>query len=211
NSCGVHAQMAGPVSNNVDSLDVLTYGGVRMTASWMTELQMDEAIGRGGRTGEILSRIKALRLRYENEIRTRFPNIPRRISGYNLDQLILNEEGRFNLGRALVGSEGSLVTVLEATLNLVHNPPYQTLVVLGYPDIYQAGDDVPEIVELNPMGLEGIDGKVIDNMKTKGLHLKALGHLPEGKGWLMVQFPGESQGEADARAHDLIARLKRKV
>ena len=171
---------------------------------------MDEAIGRGGRVGEILSRTRALRLRYENEIRARFPDIPRRISGYNLDQLIPNQEGRFNLARALVGSEGTLVTVLEATLNLVHNPPYQTLVVLGYPDVYQAGDDVAEIVEFQPIGLEGLDHMLIDNLKTKGLHIKALRQLPEGKGWLMVQFPGESQEEADARAHELIAKLKRK-
>src|SRR5208337_242912 len=211
NSCGVHAQMAGPVSNNVDSLDVLTYDGTRMRVGWMTQPEMEEAIGRGGRIGEILSRIKVLRLRYENEIRARFPNIPRRISGYNLDQLTPDSEGRFNLGRALVGSEGTLVTVLEATLNLVHNPPYQTLVVLGYPDIYQAGDDVAEIVEFQLIGLEGIDCKLIDNMKTKGMHTRALRQLPEGKGWLMVQFPGESRDEADARARDLIAKLKRKV
>ncbi len=73
NSCGIHAQMAGPVSNNVDSLDVLTYDGTRMTAGWITESELDEGIGHGGRIGEILSRIKALRLRYENEIRARFP------------------------------------------------------------------------------------------------------------------------------------------
>jgi FAD/FMN-containing dehydrogenase/Fe-S oxidoreductase len=211
NSCGIHAQMAGPVSNNVDSLDVLTYDGTRMTAGWTTESELDEEIGRGGRVGEMLSQIKALRLRYENDIRARFPNIPRRISGYNLDQLIPNQEGRFNLGRALVGSEGTLVTVLGATLSLVNDPPYQTLVVLGYPDIYQAGDDVAEIVEFQPIGLEGLDCELIDNMQTKGLHLKALQHLPEGKGWLLVQFPGESQQEADARAGELIARLKRRM
>ena len=210
NSCGVHAQMAGPVSNNVESLHILTYDGTRMTAGWMTESQLDEAISHQGRVGEILSRTKALRLRYENEIRARFPDIPRRISGYNLDQLIPNRDGRFNLGRALVGSEGTIVTVLEATLNLVHSPPYQTLVVLGYPNVYQAGDDVAEIVEFRPIGLEGIDCKLIENMKAKDLHIRALQHLPEGKGWLMVQFPGETQEEADERAQDLIAQLKRK-
>jgi len=208
NSCGVHAQMAGPVSNNVESLDILTYDGTRMTAGWMTESEMNEAIGRGGRAGEILTRIQALRQRYENEIRPRFPNIPRRISGYNLDQLIPNANGRFNLGRALVGSESTLVTVLEATLNLVHNPPYQTLVVLGYPDVYQAGDHVAEIVEFQPIGLEGLDHKLIGNMHTKGMHLRALRQLPEGKGWLMVQFPGDSQAESDERAHNMIARMK---
>lgn len=211
NSCGVHAQMAGPVSNNVESLEVLAYDGTRMTAGWMTESDLDEAISRGGHAGEMLSGIKALRLSYEKEVRARFPNIPRRISGYNLDQIIPNHEGRFNLGRALVGSESTLVTILEATLNLVHNPPYQRLVVLGYPDIYQAGDDVAEIVQFEPIGLEGIDYKLVDNMKTKGMHTKALSGLPEGKGWLMVQFPGESQDEADGRVHDLIAKLKRNL
>jgi len=209
NSCGIHAQMAGPVSNNVESLDVLTYDGTRMTAGWMTEPEMEAAIGGGGRGGEILSGIKALRLRYESEIGARFPNIPRRISGYNLDQLIPNQEGRFNLGRALVGSEGTLVTVLEANLNLVHNPPHTTLVVLGYPDIYQAGDDVAAIVEFEPIGLEGIDYKLIAKMATKGMYTRTLRQLPEGKGWLMVQFAGESQEEADGRAHELIAKLER--
>jgi FAD/FMN-containing dehydrogenase/Fe-S oxidoreductase len=211
NSCGVHAQMAGPVSNNVESLDILTYDGTRMTAGWMSESELDEAIGRGERVGEILSRIKALRSRYETEICARFPNIPRRISGYNLDQLIPNQEGRFNLGRALVGSESTLVTILEATLNLVRNPPYQTLVVLGYPDVYQAGDDVARIVELQPIGLEGLDHKLIDNMRIKGMHTRALRQLPEGNGWLMVQFAGDSQAEADGRAQDLIERLRRRA
>jgi FAD/FMN-containing dehydrogenase/Fe-S oxidoreductase len=211
NSCGVHAQMAGPVSNNVESIDILTYDGTRMTAGWMCESELEEAIARGGRVGEILSRIKVLTLRYEKEIRARFPNIPRRISGYNLDQLIPDSKGRFNLGRALVGSESTLVTILEATLNLVRNPPYQRLVVLGYPDIYQAGDDVAQIVELEPIGLEGLDHKLIDNMRTKGMHTNALRQLPEGNGWLMVQFAGDSQAEADERAHDLIERLKRRL
>src|ERR1039458_394033 len=171
---------------------------------------MDEAIQRGGRESEILSQIKTLRLRYEGAVRAGFPNIPRRISGYNLDQLIPGADGRFNLGRALVGSESTLVTVLEATLNLVHNPPYQSLVVLGYPDIYQAGDDIAEIVELQPIGLEGMDYKLIEKMNTKRQHTRYVKSLPEGKGLLLVQFPGESQDEADGRAQELIARLRRR-
>lgn len=209
NACGVHAQMAGSVSNNVESLDVLLYDGTRMTAGWMSESEMAETIARGGRAGEILARLRGLRLSYEAEIRARFPDIPRRISGYNLDQLIPNQEGRFNLGRALVGSEGTLVTILEATLNLVHKPPFHTLVVLGYPDIYQAGDAVPEIVELKPIGLEGIDHKLLEKMRKKGLHTRHLDQLPDGHGFLLVQFAGESQAEADDRTQELIAKLKR--
>jgi FAD/FMN-containing dehydrogenase len=210
NSCGVHAQMAGAVSNNVEALDVLLYDGTRMTVGWITEAEMQQRIGQGGRVGEILASLQGLRQRHEKQIRHRFPPIPRRISGYNLDQLIPNADGKINLARALVGSEGTLVTILEATLDLVHNPPYQSLLVLGYPDIYQAGDHVPEILEFKPMGFEGIDDKLIDNMRKKEMHTKYLNRLPGGKGWLLVQFAGDSKKESDNRARELMEKLKRK-
>ncbi|MGH9522227.1 MAG: FAD-binding and (Fe-S)-binding domain-containing protein [Terriglobales bacterium] len=210
NSCGVHAQMAGAVSNNVDEIDVLLYDGTRFKAGWMTEQEWNEGIEKGGRVGEILAQLKRLRMRYESQIRAEFPNIPRRISGYNLDQLIPNEDGKINLARALVGSEGTLVTVLEARLNLVHNPPYHSLLVLGYPDVYQAGDHVPEILEYKPIGFEGLDHKLIENMKRKGMHVKYLNALPEGKGWAMVQFGGDTQQDAEDRARELMDKLKRK-
>lgn len=209
NSCGMHAQMAGATASNVESMDVLLYDGTRMTVGWMTEKEWDDGIRRGGRKGEILGALKNLRLRYERKIRDRFPPIPRRISGYNLDQLIPNAEGRINLARALVGSEGTLVTILEATLDLIHNPPYQSLVVLGYPNVYHAGDHLLEVLESKPMALEGIDYMLIEGMKKKGMHTRYLNRLPEGKGWLLVQFPGDSREEADANAQQLIDRLKR--
>jgi len=210
NSCGMHAQMAGSTANNVEELDVMLYDGTRLNAGWMTVDEWEQRIRQGGRVGEIFAKLKTLRDRYASEIQERYPPIPRRISGYNLDQLLPNEDGKINLGRALVGSESTLVTILEATLNLVHNPPYQTLVVLGYPNIYEAGDDVPEILEFKPMGFEGIDYMLIENMKRKGLHTKDLNRLPDGKGWLMVQFPGDTRDEADARAHEMMDRMKRK-
>jgi FAD/FMN-containing dehydrogenase/Fe-S oxidoreductase len=211
NSCGVHAQMAGCTASNVEEMDVLLYDGTRFTAGWMTDVEMDERIRQGGRVGTVLNGIKQLRNRYEPEIRSRFPHIPRRISGYNLDQLLPNAEGKFNLARALVGSEGTLVTILEATLDLVHNPPFQTLLVLGYPDVYEAGDHIAEILEFKPMGFEGLDSELIENMKKKGLHTKYIDRLPEGKGWLLVQFPGESRAEADGRARELMEKLKRQA
>src|SRR5512146_2785180 len=210
NSCGVHAQMNGSVSNNVESMEVLLYDGTRMKLGWMTEDELDRGIGRNGRIGDILAALKRLRMRYEKQIRSQYPAIPRRISGYNLDQLIPNAEGKINLARALVGSESTLVTILEAELHLIHNPPFQTLLVLGYRDIYEAGDHVPDVLEFKPMGLEGIDQALIDNMKKKGLHTKYLSKMLEGKGFLVVQFPGETRDEADARARALMDKLKRK-
>lgn len=214
NSCGVHAQMAGPVSHNVESMEVLLYDGTRMTVGWMTNGEVKSAIRQGGRRGEIMAKLEQLRAKYATQIQRCFPDIPRRISGYNLNQLLPSEsletEGKFNLARALVGSEGTLVTILEATLELIHNPPFRTLVVIGYPDIYKAGDHVPEILKFKPMGFEGIDRMLIENMKKKELHTKYLDRLPEGNGWLLIQFPGETKQEADDRAREMTDYLKAK-
>jgi FAD/FMN-containing dehydrogenase/Fe-S oxidoreductase len=210
NSCGMHAQMAGSVASNTEALEVVLYDGTRMHLGWTTEEEMRADSAKPGRIAGIYKSLLQLRDKYATQIRERYPNIPRRISGYNLDQLIPNPEGRINLARALVGSEGTLVTILEATLRLVHNPPFQTLVVLGYPDIYQAGDHIPEILESKPMGFEGIDHFLIENMTKKGLHVKDLSNLPEGKGWLLVQMPGDTEEEADGRARELMERLKTK-
>jgi len=208
NSCGVHAQMAGKTVDQVEELDILTYDGHRMKAGWMTQDELDAAIRAGGRTGKILEQIQALRDRYASLIKERYPDIPRRVSGYNLDELLPKKDGRFNLGRALVGSEGTLVTILEAKVRLRHNPPHQSLLVIGYPDIYQAGDAVPDILEKSkPIGFEAIDHLLVENIKKKHLHEEYLNKLPEGKGWLLVQFGGDTKADADGQARDLLDRL----
>src|SRR5437764_12776017 len=146
NSCGVHAQMAGKAAENVLSMDIALYDGTQMSIGWMDDSKLEQQIAQGGRVGNIYKQLKALRLRYAKLIKKRYPRIPRRVSGYNLDQLLPGEDGRFNLARALVGSEGTLVTILEAKLRLVDNPRFQSLLVLGYDDIYVAGDAVPQIL-----------------------------------------------------------------
>ena len=211
NSCGVHAQMSGKTVANTHSIEVVTYDGLRLNAGWMADEDLRMGIQEGGRKGEIFAGIQRLRTRYAELIRQRYPNIPRRVSGYNLDELLPGEDGHFNLGRALVGSEGTLVTILEATLNLVHWPKKQSLLVLGYPDIYSAADHVPEILPFKPIGLEAMDNLLVENIKKKGLHREYLDLLPEGKGWLLVQFGGETEEEADEHAKKLMAKLKSKI
>ena len=139
-------------------------------------------------------------------IRQRFPKIPRRVSGYNLDELLPEHE--FNVARALVGTEGTCVSVLETTLELIVDFPVRSLLVLGYPDIYHAGDHVAEIRKYRPVGLEGIDDVLIDAMKLKHIHPRDLQILPEGKGWLLIEFGGKTTEEADAPARKLMAELE---
>ena len=214
NSCGVHSVMAqfeGPgarTSDNVHELEILTYDGLRMRVGPTSEDELASIIREGGRRGEIYGNMKALRDKYAPLIREKFPNIPRRVSGYNLPDLL--PENGFNVARALVGSEGTLVTILEATLHLIHNPKARTLLVLGYKDVYEAGDHAPDIFEHRPTGLEGIDHKLISYMKKTGLHPKDLQLLPEGKGFLFAEFGGDSKEESDEKARAVMAHLQGK-
>ena len=137
-----------------------------------------------------------------------FPRIPRRVSGYNLDQLL--PENGFHVARALVGTEGTCVTILEIVGHLVYSPPKRTLLVLGYPDIYSAGDHIPEIVAAGPIGCEGIDDRLIHYYKKKGEHVQDTAKLPEGGGWLLVQFGADTTEEADEQARSLMETLKKK-
>jgi FAD/FMN-containing dehydrogenase len=127
NSCGVHSVMAGRTSDNVEELKVMLYDGTRIEVGPTSEEELEQIIAEGGRKGEIYSKLKELRDRYADLIRQRYPDIPRRAAGYNLDEL-LPEKG-FSVARALVGSEGTLVTVLAATVRLVHSPPHRSLLV----------------------------------------------------------------------------------
>src|SRR5215217_674235 len=206
NSCGVHSVMAGRTSDNVEELEIVTYDGLRVRVGPTSEEGLERIIKEGGRKGEIYAKLKDLRDRYADLIRERYPEIPRRVSGYNLDDL-LPEKG-FNVARALVGSEGTLCTILRAKVRLVYSPPARSLLVLGYPSAYEAGDHVPQILEHGPVGLEGLDDKLITNMRELNMHLQDIPLLPEGGGWLLVEFGGETDEESHEKAQKLMDNLK---
>jgi FAD/FMN-containing dehydrogenase len=214
NSCGVHSvltQFYGPgprTSDNVEELEILTYDGCRMRVGKTSENELAQIIAAGGRRGEIYAGLKRLRDVYADLIRARYPDIPRRVSGYNLDDL-LPEKG-FHVARALVGSESTLVTILEAKLSLVKNPRSRSLILLGYPDVYSAGEHVMDILPFKPIGLEGIDHKLVDYMQLTGTHKKNIRLLPDGKGFLIVEFGGDSKEESNGRARELMATLEGK-
>jgi FAD/FMN-containing dehydrogenase/Fe-S oxidoreductase len=207
-SCGVHALMAGKTVDNIEELEILTYDGLRMHVGKTSDSELERIIQAGGRRGEIYAKLKALRDTYGDLIRERYPKIPRRVSGYNLDELL--PENGFNVARALVGSEATCVTVLEATTRLVNSPPMRSLLVLGYPDIYTGCDHIPDLLTYKPIGLEGFDDGLIAGMKKKDLHLNEVALFPPGRGWLLVEFGGQTRQEADEQAHKLMEALKQK-
>ena len=205
NSCGVHSVMSGKTDANIDELDILTYDGVRMRVGATPPDALEARIREGGRVGEIYAGLARIRDRYGDLVRAQFPKIPRRVSGYNLDFLL--PESGFNVARALVGSEGTCVTILEATVRLVPSPPCRSLLLLGFADIYLAADAVGEVTAAGPIGLEGIDELLVRHSRKKNLNAKGLALLPEGQGWLYVEFGAGTAAEAEAQAMRLMARL----
>ncbi|MBV9610689.1 MAG: FAD-binding oxidoreductase, partial [Acidobacteria bacterium] len=211
NSCGAHAQMSGKTDNNIEEMEVLLYDGTRMNVGWMTDPEMDRLIAQGGRIGNIYRYLKSLRDRYADLIREKYPPIPRRVSGYNLDQLIPGKDGRFNIARSLVGSEGTLVTILEAKCRLIDAKAERVIVMLGYPDVYEAADHVMDVDPFQPTALEGLDYRLYENIKKKGgPHVKWIGLLPEGRGWLMAEFGADRHQDALDLAHQVMDVLKSK-
>ena len=207
NSCGVHSVMAGKTDDNIEELDILTYDGVCMKVGATSQEDLAKIIRAGGRRGEIYAKLQAIAETYGDLVRQRYPNIPRRVSGYNLNYLL--PENGFHVARALVGSEGTCVTVLEATCRLVESPPERVLLVIAYPDIFQAADHVPEIMAHKPIGLEGVDDLLTEYTRRRGINAEGLALLPPGGGWLLAEFGGRTAQNAEAQAHGLMEELGR--
>ena len=195
NSCGVHGLLGGKTVDNIESLDILLYDGTRMTVGRTSEDELAAIIAAGGRKGEIYAGLRRLRDTYAALVRERFPDIPRRVSGYNLDQLL--PENGFHVARALVGTEGTCVTILEATCELRPSPQHRRLVALGFDDPFIAADHVPAVLAFKPIGLEGFDGLLVDFMLRKSLAVDDVKLLPPGHGFLLVEFGADSPADAD--------------
>ncbi|MEU9595404.1 FAD-binding and (Fe-S)-binding domain-containing protein [Streptomyces sp. NPDC048109] len=207
NSCGATAQAHGKVVDNIARLEVLLYDGTRFWCGETDDEEYAEIERQGDLRATVYRRLRALRDTYGDEVRRRFPDIPRRVSGYNLDSLL--PEYGFDVAGLLVGSESTLVTVLRAELELVPVVRERSLLVLGFDSIDKAADAVPEILPHEPIALEGVDARLVRDERIKHLNEKALAEMPEGNAYLLVQFGGDTVEEADARAHRMLEAVHR--
>ena len=200
NSCGVHAVMTGITVHNVQALEVLTYDGLATDASGRrARTSSARSCARAGGAARSTAASTNCADRYEPLIRDALPRDPApRLRLQTCDQLL--PENGFNVARALVGTEGTCVTVLEATAQPgPQSAPSGSSPSSAIPDIYQAADAVPRVLEHRPIGLEGFDQTMIDRYKTKGLHADDLKVLPEGQGWLLVEFGGRHRRGSRAK------------
>ena len=186
NACGPHAVAYGRTADNVQALTVIDgRGRLIRTPDGVQQVP--------GLDGLVQSRLEV--------IRTELGRFGRQISGYSMEHL-LPENGR-NLARALVGTEGTLGVVLDATVQLVRISPARMLVVLGYPDMASAADAVPTLMAHSPLAVEGLDSRLVDVVRAaKGA--AAVPELPRGAGWLMIEVGGETPAEALASCAALV-------
>jgi FAD/FMN-containing dehydrogenase/Fe-S oxidoreductase len=190
NACGPHAVAYGRTADNVRELDVVDGLGRRFGAAAGPDA-LDAVPG-----------LDALVTRNLALLRTELGRFGRQVSGYSLEHLLPENGG--HLARALVGTEGTLVTVLGATVDLVPLAPAPVLVALGYPDMPAAADAVPTLLARRPLAVEGLDARLVDVVRAhKGEG--AVPALPPGAGWLLVEVGGSSPGEALAAAREVAA------
>ncbi|MEW2262598.1 FAD-binding and (Fe-S)-binding domain-containing protein [Streptomyces sp. NPDC047853] len=178
NSCGSHSVAWGTTADSVDELTVLTARGrsLRLGQGWA-----------GAPPG--------LRELVDGELarlRTGFPDLPRRISGYALDAL-LPERGA-DVARSFCGSEGTLGVLTEAVVRLVEAPRSRALAVLGYADEAGAAEAAAGLLPLGPLTVEGMAVDLVPS--TRG--------LPRGGAWLFVETGGDTEAEARARAEAVV-------
>ncbi|MGW3202789.1 FAD-binding and (Fe-S)-binding domain-containing protein [Streptomyces sp. NPDC001135] len=178
NSCGSHSVAWGTTADSVRELSVITARGrrLRLARDWAGAPEGLRELAQGE-----LARL-----------RTGFPDLPRRISGYALDAL-LPERGA-DVARSFCGSEGTLGILTEAVVHLVRAPRARALAVLAYGDESAAAEAAAGLLPLGPLTVEGMAADLV----------RSPAGLPEGGAWLFVETGGESPAEARARAQAVV-------
>ncbi|POX45503.1 FAD-binding and (Fe-S)-binding domain-containing protein [Streptomyces sp. Ru72] len=201
-ACGNRSVRHGRTSSHIEALEIVTADGVRAVADRTGLRAADpndtDAVQRVARLEADVRRLVDANLA---PIRTELGRIPRQVSGYQLHHL-LPEHG-FDMARALVGTEGSCAVVTAATVRLVATAQASTLLTLGYDDVVDAAEDVPEILRWNPTAVEGMDEAIVETMRARRGPDSVTG-LPEGRAWLYVELDGDDKAAVDARAAELL-------
>jgi FAD/FMN-containing dehydrogenase/Fe-S oxidoreductase len=187
NACGAHALAYGRTADNVLELDVVDGTGRRFTA------------GRGLDPVPGLESLVSANLAL---LRKEFGRLRRQVSGYSLEHLL--PENGASLARTLSGTEGTVVTMLGATVRLVPVAQAHALVVLGYPDVADAADAVPAILAHAPLAIEGLDARMVDVVRRRKGSSR-VPELPPGDAWLMVEMGATSPAEAVSLAQAMLA------
>ncbi|GAA4259779.1 FAD-binding and (Fe-S)-binding domain-containing protein [Dietzia aurantiaca] len=195
NACGSRSLAFGRTSDNVVGLELLTAGGRTLTTGYRDGRPFHK-----GAEAEVAA-VREVMSRHLGTARLELDRFGRQVSGYAAQHLLPE---RFDLGRALVGSEGTLGVITRATVRLVRDAPVRVVVVLGFHDIVDAGYAAPRVVGFGPTACEGMDHRIVEVLRDRR-GPGSVPDLPDGRAWLFVEFSGDERDEVLARARDLAA------
>ena len=206
NSCGAHSIRWGKTSDNVEKIEsILSDGSIANLASINLD-QVSKSKNQSNPLGSISTKLHQIGLTYRAEIDSRYPKIMRRVSGYNLDQLIDSNE--LNLAKFVVGSEGTLLTITEAELNLVDKPKHKGLAVIHFNSLIESMEATVSVLELDPSAVEHVGEIILDEAKKHNEYKKLMDFVNgRPNSLLIVEFTGNS--EIELQGH--LDKIKRKM
>ena len=225
NSAGSHSLIYGKTIDHVMSLDLVLSNADEITVSPISLEELETKKQGDTLEANIYRELCRICANNEAEIRKRYPRILRRVAGYNLDEFVpdagskevtpyrrdgCNENHPFSLTKILVGSEGTLATTLEATINLVPIPKLTALCVVHFKSLVGSMEAMQPILECNPTAVELIDKTILD-MARDSLEFSRLTTFIQGEpaALLAVEFYGETEAELESHLDKLEETLKR--
>ena len=164
NSCGTHSGLYGKTVDVVESMDVILSDGEQLSFDRVDERRLRALIDAGGREGRLYRDLRELADRERGEIADRFPDIPRRVSGYNLETL-LDPDG-VNLSQMVVGSEGTLAVVTEATVQLAVLPAKRGILAAHFHTLIEAAEATVAANSHSPAAIELVDEIIIERCRS---------------------------------------------
>ncbi len=207
NSSGTRSIVYRKTLDHVLELDLILADGFEMKTRPMSREQWDKIAEKDDREGRIYKGVREIVLANRNEIAARYPKVMRRVGGYNLDEFLGDEV--WNLSNLIVGSEGTLATVVEAKLNLVPLPKAKAMCVAHFKKMPECLRSVAAIVKHGPSMVELLDPSILvpamTNLETK----KLCGWIDgEPTAVLIIEFFGETTTEAEKKVDVLIQDLR---
>ncbi|MBI2154624.1 MAG: FAD-binding protein [Candidatus Rokubacteria bacterium] len=204
NSGGAHSIAYGLTVEHVIELMALLADGSRVVLGEVTPGTFRAKMQAPGLEGQIYREVARIREQYADEIRARYPKHWRRVCGYNLDELV--KDRPLNMARLVVGSEGTLLTAVEAKVRLVPGPKNTALDVIHYRDIQEALESSQAILETGPYAVELTDKMILDLARGNLEQSQRMGFVQgDPAAILIVEYAGESDAEVKVKVEALEA------
>ena len=209
NTCGAHSVIYGKTLDHIKELDVILSDGNQAHFHPLEGWELESKLSGEGLESDIYRGVRRLAQENSAHISERYPNIMRRVSGYNLDEFMTDSS--FNLTKMIVGSEGTLCTVTEVKINLVACPTMTSLSVVHFRDIFGASEAVKDILEHSPSSIEIMDQNVLERSRASTGLSSNLDFIEGNPGaMLVVEFYGETEPELQGKMDNLKADMSRK-